>query len=97
MLLALPANIRPGWKRMEVANPLAYYYMATITAVKSFIVQAPERRYAIGIEFLFYSFETFSKCFTLNFVCLYLFVYSLSVFLFSLSIHLCPFLYVFYL
>ncbi len=27
---------------MEVANSLAYYYMATITAVKGFIVQAPE-------------------------------------------------------
>ncbi len=27
---------------MEVANTLAYYYMATITDVKSFIVQAPE-------------------------------------------------------
>jgi hypothetical protein len=26
---------------MEVANTLAYYNMATITAVKSFIVQAP--------------------------------------------------------
>ncbi len=26
---------------MEVANTLAYYDMATITAVKSFIVQAP--------------------------------------------------------
>jgi len=26
---------------MEVANTLAYYYTATITAVKSFIVQAP--------------------------------------------------------
>jgi hypothetical protein len=27
---------------MEVANTLAYYDTATITAVKSFIVQAPE-------------------------------------------------------
>ncbi len=26
---------------MEVANPIAYYNMATITAVKRFIVQAP--------------------------------------------------------
>jgi len=29
---------------MVVANTLAYYYMATITDVKSFIVQAPEGR-----------------------------------------------------
>jgi hypothetical protein len=29
---------------MEVANTLAYYDTATITAVKSFIVQAPEVR-----------------------------------------------------
>ncbi len=28
---------------MEVANTLAYYNMATITAVKSFIVQDPRR------------------------------------------------------
>jgi hypothetical protein len=39
--LALSANIRLGWKLMEVANTLAYYDTATITAVKSFIVQAP--------------------------------------------------------
>jgi hypothetical protein len=40
--LALPANIRLEWKSMEVGNTLAYYVLATITAVKSFIVQAPE-------------------------------------------------------
>jgi len=40
--LGLPANIRLEWKSMEVGNTLAYYDMATITAVKSFIVQAPE-------------------------------------------------------
>jgi hypothetical protein len=39
-LLALPANIRLRWKSMAVANILAYYVTATITAVKSFIVQA---------------------------------------------------------
>ncbi len=38
-LLALTANIKLGWKLMEVANTIAYYYMAKITAVKSFIVQ----------------------------------------------------------
>ncbi len=40
-LLALPTNIRQGWKWLEVANALAYYDTATITAVKSFIVQVP--------------------------------------------------------
>jgi hypothetical protein len=40
--LGLPANIRLKWKSMEVGNTLAYYDMATITAVKSFIVQARE-------------------------------------------------------
>ncbi len=35
-LLALFANIRLGWKWMEVSNNLAYYDTATITAVKSF-------------------------------------------------------------
>ncbi len=38
-LLALPTNIR---QEMEMVNTLAYYDMATITKVKSFIVQAPE-------------------------------------------------------
>ena len=40
-VLALPTNIRQGWKWIEVANALAYYDTATITAVKNFIVQAP--------------------------------------------------------
>jgi hypothetical protein len=40
-LIVLPANIRLGWKLMEVANTQAYYDMATITAVKSFMVQVP--------------------------------------------------------
>ncbi len=39
-LLSLPANIRLGWKSMQVANTLAYYYTTLITAVKSFIVKA---------------------------------------------------------
>ena len=30
---------------MDVPNTLAYYEMATITAVKSFIVQAPELQF----------------------------------------------------
>jgi hypothetical protein len=40
-VLALPTNIRHGWKRMAVANTLAYYETVIITAVKSFIVKAP--------------------------------------------------------
>ena len=41
MARALPANIRFEWKQTEVVNTLAYYDTATITSVKSFIVQAP--------------------------------------------------------
>jgi hypothetical protein len=37
----LPTNFRLGWKSMQVANTLAYYDMAIITTVKSFIVLAP--------------------------------------------------------
>jgi hypothetical protein len=37
---SLGASIRLGWKYMAVANTLAYYDTATITAVKSFVVQA---------------------------------------------------------
>ncbi len=40
-LLVLPTNIRLGWKSMQVANTLDYYDTAIISAVKSFIVQAP--------------------------------------------------------
>ncbi len=40
-LLPLPANIRLGWKSMANSNTLAYYDRATITDVKSFIVQPP--------------------------------------------------------
>jgi hypothetical protein len=38
-LLALPGNISLVWMAMAVANTLAYYDIATITAVKSFILQ----------------------------------------------------------
>ncbi len=43
-LLALPENIRLGWKLMAVANTLTFYNAAAIMAVKSFIVQAPYRK-----------------------------------------------------
>jgi hypothetical protein len=39
-LVVMLTNIRLGWKRMEVANTLAYYNTATLAASKSFIVQA---------------------------------------------------------
>ncbi len=39
-LLGLTENIKLEWKWMAVANTLAYYDTATITAVKSIIVQA---------------------------------------------------------
>ena len=40
-LLVLLTNIRLGWKRLEVANTLAYCDTATIDAVKHFIVHTP--------------------------------------------------------
>ncbi len=40
-LLALPANIRLESKGKALANTPAYYAIATITAVKTFKVQAP--------------------------------------------------------
>jgi hypothetical protein len=49
-VLALPTNIRQGWKWIEVANTQAYYDTATITAVKSFIVQAPESHSLIDLN-----------------------------------------------
>jgi hypothetical protein len=39
---ALSPNIRLVWKRLTLANTLAYYNTARITAMKSFIVQAPK-------------------------------------------------------
>jgi hypothetical protein len=41
MLLALPANIRLGWKGLPRTNALAYYEKLKLTAVKSFITLAP--------------------------------------------------------
>ncbi len=40
-LLALPRNIRHGWKCMAVTTFIAYSNIETITAVKGFIVQSP--------------------------------------------------------
>jgi hypothetical protein len=37
-LHVLPTKIRLGWKSVQVANTLAYYDTAIITAAKSFIV-----------------------------------------------------------
>jgi hypothetical protein len=38
-LLALPTNIRLGWKGLPGTNALGYYENPKITAVKSFIVK----------------------------------------------------------
>ncbi len=40
-LLALPTNVRLGWKSLPRTNTLAYYKSLEITAVKSFITLAP--------------------------------------------------------
>jgi hypothetical protein len=40
-LLTLPVNIILGQKRMKVESIEAYYAVATITTVKSFIVKDP--------------------------------------------------------
>ncbi len=53
-LLALPTNIRLGWKWMEEANTLAYYYTARITAIIGFIVQAPGTNVINNIFFIAY-------------------------------------------
>ncbi len=39
-LLALPANIRLGWKGLPGINALAYYEKSSLTAVKFFITLA---------------------------------------------------------
>ncbi len=49
-LLVMPTNIRLGWKSVQVANTLAYYDTAIITAVKSFIVQAPGLNYRLFVK-----------------------------------------------
>jgi len=40
-LLALPTNIRLGWKGLAGTNTLAYYEHLQITAVKSLITLTP--------------------------------------------------------
>jgi hypothetical protein len=40
-LLALPTNIKLGWKSLTVTNTLAYFITELVTAVKYFIVQTP--------------------------------------------------------
>jgi hypothetical protein len=44
----LPPNVRLGWKCQTLSNTLAYYDTATINAMKSFIVQAPEARKSLN-------------------------------------------------
>jgi hypothetical protein len=40
-LFALATNVRLEWKWQEYSSTLAYYIIATITAIKSFIVLDP--------------------------------------------------------
>ncbi len=55
-LIALPTNNGLGWKRMAVTNTLAYYNMATVKYVKSFIVRAS------AIQNLFTVVKSFIAC-----------------------------------
>jgi hypothetical protein len=48
----MPKNIRLGYKLPTLANTLAFYNTATITAVKSFIVQAPGVLKTLGISIM---------------------------------------------
>ncbi len=43
MLLALPTNIGPGWKRIGMASNIASYSMTTIIVVKNDCAQAKAR------------------------------------------------------
>jgi len=45
--MALPQNIRLGWKRLSGTNALAYYKNLQLTEVKSLITLAPG-----GVRFL---------------------------------------------
>ncbi len=50
----MTANIRLGWKWVAVVNTLAYYAIATITAVISFKIHAP----GVNLTKLFFFFVT---------------------------------------
>jgi hypothetical protein len=43
--LALPANIRLGWKSLPGTNPPAYYENSQLTAIKRFITLALAHNY----------------------------------------------------
>jgi len=45
--------LKQGWKGMTVTNTLAYYDTVTITAVKSFIVQAPEANVTLFVSVIY--------------------------------------------
>jgi hypothetical protein len=51
---------------MAVANTLAYYITATITAVKSFIVQTPGACIITNITAVIYGFRNDLECLSLN-------------------------------
>jgi hypothetical protein len=49
-ILALPVNIRQGWKWLAITNALAYNDTILFTAVKSLTVQAPTRILGLNLE-----------------------------------------------
>jgi hypothetical protein len=48
--VALPANIRPGWKGLPGTKPLGYYEKVELTAIKCFITLAPVANVMIFIS-----------------------------------------------
>jgi hypothetical protein len=51
-LLALVANIRPGWKDVPPKNALAYFAPRSLPNKKSFITLATDRRHISGSSLL---------------------------------------------
>jgi hypothetical protein len=62
-LLDLPVNITLGWKLM--ASTLPFYNMATITVIKSFIVQSPEACTINLFTAVIYGFRNKLECLSL--------------------------------
>jgi hypothetical protein len=67
--LALPPNIRLGWRGFPGTNTLAYYKNPYAAAVKSFIVQAPGGIYKTFYGYLYcfvctttYTIFVINKC-----------------------------------
>jgi hypothetical protein len=50
-LLAVPTNIRLGWKDLSGTNTLAYCEKEQLTTVKSFVVEASGFRFYFEVNF----------------------------------------------